>query len=205
MLLYLTVIQTLGLFCAHLMPGKVSATIFNALITLGLTAVGGYAVHPRNLSKLWSWSQLISPEKWLLPVLVQDEYSADTLANSAGLQLCRNKQVCVLFRTCSDLISELIKWKHVFCFAGATSRDHCAAAVPTTEWYTSASRFSAVAAQSHTRSERDVRADHHSRAGISLRYTICCDVFHFRVQLSQYFSQETEANVKQKLIYKKIV
>ncbi|XP_017482849.1 PREDICTED: ATP-binding cassette sub-family G member 8 [Rhagoletis zephyria] len=93
MLLYLTVIQTLGLFCAHLMPCKVSASIFNALITLGLTAVGGYAVHPRNLSKLWSWSQLISAEKWLLPVLVQDEYSAETLANSAGLQLCRNKQV----------------------------------------------------------------------------------------------------------------
>ena len=93
MLLYLTVIQTLALFCAHLMPCKVSAMIVNSLISLGLTAVGGYSVHPKNLSKLWSWSELISPEKWLLPVLVQDEYSAETLANSAGLQLCRNKQV----------------------------------------------------------------------------------------------------------------
>lgn len=93
MLLYLTVIQTLAIFCAHLMPSKISSTILNALITLGLTAVGGYSVHPKNVSKLWSWSELISPEKWLLPVLVQDEYSAETLANSAGLQLCRNKQV----------------------------------------------------------------------------------------------------------------
>ncbi|KAI8130611.1 ATP-binding cassette sub-family G member 8 [Lucilia cuprina] len=93
MLLYLTVIQTLALFCAHLMPCKVSAMIVNTLITLGLTAVGGYSVHPKNLSKIWSWSELISPEKWLLPVLVQDEYSVETLANSAGLQLCRNKQV----------------------------------------------------------------------------------------------------------------
>ncbi|TMW46795.1 hypothetical protein DOY81_008118, partial [Sarcophaga bullata] len=93
MLLYLTVIQTLALFCAHLMPCKVSAMIVNGLISLGLTAVGGYSVHPKNLSKIWSWSELISPEKWLLPVLVQDEYSAETLANSAGLQLCRNKQV----------------------------------------------------------------------------------------------------------------
>lgn len=93
MLLYLTVIQTMALFCAHLMPGKVSATIFNTLISLGLTTVGGYSVHPRNLSKIWGWLQLISPEKWLFPVLVQDEYSMDTLANSAGLQLCRNKQV----------------------------------------------------------------------------------------------------------------
>ncbi|XP_037954188.1 ATP-binding cassette sub-family G member 8-like [Teleopsis dalmanni] len=93
MLLFLTLIQTLALFCAHLMPTKTSAIVFNALITLGLTAVGGYSVHPRNLSKLWSWSQLISPEKWLLPVLVQDEYSYDTLSNSGNLQLCRNKQV----------------------------------------------------------------------------------------------------------------
>lgn len=95
MLLYLTLIQTVAVFCAHLMPSKVSATIFNALISLGLTAVGGYSVHPRNLSKIWSWSELISPERWLLPVLVQDEFSAETLANSAGLQLCRNKQVCI--------------------------------------------------------------------------------------------------------------
>ncbi|XP_061391225.1 uncharacterized protein LOC133326610 [Musca vetustissima] len=93
MLLYLTVIQTLAIFCAHLMPSKVASTILNTLISLGLTAVGGYSVHPKNISKIWAWSELISPEKWLLPVLVQDEYSAETLANSAGLQLCRNKQV----------------------------------------------------------------------------------------------------------------
>ncbi|XP_030371578.1 ATP-binding cassette sub-family G member 8 [Scaptodrosophila lebanonensis] len=93
MLLYLTVIQTLALFCAHLLPCKVSATIFNTLITFALTAVGGYLLHPRNLSRFWSWLQLASPQRWLLPVLVQDEFSAETLTNSAGLQLCRNKQV----------------------------------------------------------------------------------------------------------------
>lgn len=93
MLLYLTLIQTLALFCAHLLPCKVSASLVNALISLTLAAVGGYLVHPRNLSTLWSWLQQASPQRWLLPVLVQDEYSAETLANSAGLQLCRNKQV----------------------------------------------------------------------------------------------------------------
>ncbi|TDG48167.1 hypothetical protein AWZ03_005342 [Drosophila navojoa] len=93
MLLYLTLIQTLALFCAHLLPCKVSASLVNALLSLTLAAVGGYLVHPRNLSKFWSWLQQASPQRWLLPVLVQDEYSAETLANSAGLQLCRNKQV----------------------------------------------------------------------------------------------------------------
>ncbi|XP_017086801.2 uncharacterized protein [Drosophila bipectinata] len=93
MLLYLTLIQTLALFCAHLLPCKVSASIVNALITLGLAVVGGYLVHPQNLAKFWTWLQYASPERWLLPVLVQDEYSAETLSNSAGLQLCRNKQV----------------------------------------------------------------------------------------------------------------
>lgn len=93
MLLYLTVIQTLALFCAHLAATKVSATLLNILITLALTSVGGYSVHSRNISSTKSWLQLLSPEKWLLPVLVADEYSPETLANSAGLQLCRNKQV----------------------------------------------------------------------------------------------------------------
>ncbi|XP_026851165.1 ATP-binding cassette sub-family G member 8 isoform X1 [Drosophila persimilis] len=93
MLLYLTLVQTLALFCAHLFPCKVSASIVNGLISLALASVGGYLVHPQNLAKFWSWLQLVSPERWLLPVLVQDEYSAETLANSAGLQLCRNKQV----------------------------------------------------------------------------------------------------------------
>lgn len=93
MLLYLTLIQTLALFCAHLLPCKASASLVNALLSLALAAVGGYLVHPRNLSKFWFWLQTASPQRWLLPVLVQDEYSADTLANSAGLQLCRNKQV----------------------------------------------------------------------------------------------------------------
>ncbi|EDW84740.1 uncharacterized protein Dwil_GK14275 [Drosophila willistoni] len=93
MLLYLTLIQTLALFCAHLLPCMVSASIINSLISLALASVGGYLVHPYNLSKFWSWLQLVSPQRWLLPVLVQDEYSAETLANSAGLQLCRNKQV----------------------------------------------------------------------------------------------------------------
>lgn len=93
MLLYLTTIQSLILFCAHLMPTKISSTIFAVFISFGILTVGGYSVHPRNLSKYWSWSQYISPEKWLLPILVADEYSTETLANSAGLQLCRNKQV----------------------------------------------------------------------------------------------------------------
>ncbi|XP_055904033.1 ATP-binding cassette sub-family G member 8 isoform X1 [Eupeodes corollae] len=93
MLTYLTVIQTLAIFCAHLFPTKMSATVLNVLLTLALTAVGGYSIHSRNVSKMWHWLQLISPQKWLLPVLVADEYSPETLTNSAGLQLCRNKQV----------------------------------------------------------------------------------------------------------------
>jgi len=99
MLLYLTLIQTLALFCAHLLPCKVSASIVNGLISLAAAAVGGYLVHPQNLAQFWSWLQFVSPERWLLPVLVQDEYSAETLSNSAGLQLCRNKQVGVLKKT----------------------------------------------------------------------------------------------------------
>ncbi|XP_037923929.1 ABC transporter G family member 4 isoform X1 [Hermetia illucens] len=93
MLLYLTVIQTLTLFSTNFMPTKISSTVFATLASIGLLTVGGYTVHPRDLSRYWSWSQIISPEKWLLPVLVADEFSNETLAKAASIQPCRNKQI----------------------------------------------------------------------------------------------------------------
>lgn len=126
-------------------------------------------------------------------------------ANQLGGSTALSQQagMCLVYHWKSDHSSKLMKFVYDFCFAGATSGDHRAAAVPTTERHPCASRLSAAAAQSHTRSERDVRADHHTSSGIGLGYTLRSDLFRFRVQLSQYFPQETEAHVKEKLFHKR--
>lgn len=186
MLLYLTLIQTLALFCAHLLPCKASASLVNALLSLSLAAVGGYLVHPRNLSKFWYWLQTASPQRWLLPVLVQDEYSADTLANSAGLQLCRNKQVK----------SRRRQYKQPFitssCSTGAAPGDHCTATLSATQWHTSAAGFPAAAGAACARSHRQLRSDHIAGPRPGLGANLLSDILYICVQLPRRLPQATQ-------------
>lgn len=93
MLLYLTVIQSIAQFSSHLLSTKMSATALTVLIILAVTSTGGYLLHLSQVPVYWSWTELISPQRWLLPLLTADEYSQETLTNTAGQQLCRNKQV----------------------------------------------------------------------------------------------------------------
>lgn len=93
MLLFLTVLQMLTLFCTHLLMTRTAATILLTLFVLAIASVGGYVVHIGEIpSYLW-WSESLSPERWLLPVIMADEFSQETLSNTAGQQLCRNKHV----------------------------------------------------------------------------------------------------------------
>lgn len=94
MLLYLTVLQILTHFCAHLVNTDMAAAILLLLIMLTWSSVGGYIIHIGELpSYLWDVMEYISPQRWLFPVLVANEFSPETLANSASQQLCRSKQV----------------------------------------------------------------------------------------------------------------
>ncbi|XP_059619535.1 ATP-binding cassette sub-family G member 8 isoform X1 [Phlebotomus argentipes] len=93
MLLYLMAIQALALFGTHFFSTKTSAGVFTGFVMLAVSSVGGYSIHSASIPSFWKWVELLSPERWLLPVLAEDEYSAETIANTAGLQLCRNKQV----------------------------------------------------------------------------------------------------------------
>lgn len=188
MLLYLTLIQTLALFCAHLLPCKASASLVNALLSLALAAVGGYLVHPRNLSKFWSWLQTASPQRWLLPVLVQDEYSADTLANSAGLQLCRNKQVSRT-RQEGNINVHLITSS---CSTGAAPGDHCTATLSAAQWHPSAAGFPAAAGATCARSHRQLRSDHIAGPRPGLGANLLSDILYICVQLPRRLPQATQ-------------
>lgn len=93
MLLYLTVLQMLTLFCTHLLMTRTAASIFLVLLMLAITGVGGYVIHIGEIpSYLW-WSESMSPQRWLMPIVMADEFSQETLSNTAGQQLCRNKHV----------------------------------------------------------------------------------------------------------------
>lgn len=96
MLLYLMAIQTVALFSSHLVTTKITSAVLTVLLSFALISVGGYIVHPGNVPSYWSWLEIISPQKWLLPVLTLDEYSSDTIENTAKSHLCRNKQVNIL-------------------------------------------------------------------------------------------------------------
>lgn len=93
MLLYLTVLQMLTLFCTHVLMTRTAASIFLVLLMLAITGVGGYVIHIGEIpSYLW-WSESLSPQRWLMPIVMADEFSQETLSNTAGQQLCRNKHV----------------------------------------------------------------------------------------------------------------
>lgn len=93
MLLFLMLLQMLTLFCTHLLMTKTASSILLTLCILAITSVGGYTIHIGEIPMHLWWSESLSPVRWLLPVIVADEFSHETLSNTAGQQMCRNKHV----------------------------------------------------------------------------------------------------------------
>uniref|UniRef100_A0A8D8KX18 ABC transporter G family member 7 n=1 Tax=Culex pipiens TaxID=7175 RepID=A0A8D8KX18_CULPI len=93
MLLYLMAIQTIVLFVAHLVSCGISGTILTTLMLLAVSSLGGYALHSRNIPDFLRWGEVLSLEKWILPLLTEQEYSPETIAALTSQQMCRNKQV----------------------------------------------------------------------------------------------------------------
>lgn len=94
--MYLTVLQILTHFCAHLMNTSTASSILLVLIILAIESVGGYIVHLAHIPMYLYWSEILSPQRWLLPVLLANEFDHNTLANTYGQQMCRQKHVSIL-------------------------------------------------------------------------------------------------------------
>lgn len=92
-MLYLTVFQMLAHFCSHLLMTRTASNIFLMLWILAVASVGGYIIHIGEIPQYLWWSETFSPQRWLLPVIIADEFSHETLENTVGQQLCRNKHV----------------------------------------------------------------------------------------------------------------
>lgn len=71
---------------------------------LAVASVGGYIIHIGEIPQYLWWSETFSPQRWLLPVIIADEFSHETLENTVGQQLCRNKHVN---NECFKLINSL--------------------------------------------------------------------------------------------------
>lgn len=115
-MLFLMVLQMLAHFCSHLLLTRMGSSILLMLFIWMMTSGGGYAIHIGEIpTYLWWWTETLSPQRWLLPVILADEFSQETLANTAGQQLCRNKHVNfqLILNFCFDLF---IDFRSVFRF-----------------------------------------------------------------------------------------
>lgn len=116
MLLFLTVLQILAHFCSHLVNTKIASSILLMLLIMAITTVGGYSVHIAEIASYLWWFEYFSPQRWLFPIILDNEFKQETLANSAGQQLCRNKQVSINHQPsttidCHDFTVLLLRFK----------------------------------------------------------------------------------------------
>lgn len=136
-MLYLTAIQQAARLCANLLPTKTSSAVLIGLLGLFSTYPGGYSIHLRQIPMNWSWIQTISPQRWMFPLLIADEFSSETLANTVANQLCRNKQVRfnIIFKILIVSTNRCCYFKK-----GSTSGNYCAASMSHTERHRPTSR-----------------------------------------------------------------
>lgn len=97
MLVYLLALQMLITALGYLFKWRHIAAIVTGLIVTCLALVSGLPVHPADLGVWCKWLGIISPVKWILPVLIAREYRPSAVASSVAL--CRNKQVIVIIRS----------------------------------------------------------------------------------------------------------
>jgi ABC-type multidrug transport system permease subunit len=105
MLVYLLALQMLVTALGYLFKWKQIAAILAGLLVTCLALVSGLPVHTADLGVWCKWLGLVSPVKWILPVLIAREYRPESLAASTGL--CRNKQVPVLRHTVQSATAKL--------------------------------------------------------------------------------------------------
>lgn len=199
MLLYLTVLQMLTLFCTHLLITRTAASIFLVLLMLAITGVGGYVIHIGEIpSYLW-WSENLSPQRWLMPIVMADEFSQETLSNTAGQQLCRNKHVSSSSKRKSMnqiLPVKRLPFNILPLHLGAATRDYRSTSVSGAEWDKSIGRTLAAARESHTRCQW-TRIVHSNRIGCVIDCTFFAHVFCVH---HKYSSIVSKTKFKEKIV-----
>lgn len=94
------VVEAFTILCSYILPSKNKATIITGRAIVFTSTVSGSILHLSELPSYLSWLQYVSPQRWLMPALLFDHYTAETLANIGEIVPCRNKQVINLFINC---------------------------------------------------------------------------------------------------------
>lgn len=77
-----------------LVPMEKTAAIIGGFCLLLSTLVNGVMLHQQDLPHYWRWLEYVSPSRWTLPEILQDELSETALKTSISKEMrCTNKQV----------------------------------------------------------------------------------------------------------------
>lgn len=94
MLIHMVGLQSMLTLIGYLLPNRFSSTIAGIVILFLLNFTSGLCLHLKDLSPwLREWFGIISPTRWIVPVLLRREFSIETLASHSSHFVCRNKQV----------------------------------------------------------------------------------------------------------------
>jgi hypothetical protein len=128
------------------------------MIFITLTSVGGYMVHAADLPKYLKLLEFVSPYKWLLPILTENEFKSETIASTASQQLCKHKQVNIQMTT---KLSDGMQFYFclIFLIPGSTARNHCTVGMSNAEWHGKVGRLSTSTRSTHPGPEKYLRID----------------------------------------------
>lgn len=93
MLLYLACIQIFVMAIIYLLPWPTFSTMISAFLVTAFLFSTGYTIHFKDIAFYTKWLEYVSPPVWLIPSLLQREFTSEAIASSAATTLCRNKQV----------------------------------------------------------------------------------------------------------------
>nr|CAD7443049.1 unnamed protein product [Timema bartmani] len=91
MVLYLLANQMLLTALGYALKHRHVAAILAGLFLSSLTLVSGLPLHLLDVGVCCQWLGTVSPARWILPVLLQREYSPLALSSSASSLTCKNK------------------------------------------------------------------------------------------------------------------
>ncbi|KAJ9579822.1 hypothetical protein L9F63_004528, partial [Diploptera punctata] len=90
MLLYLLALQMLITALGYLFKWKHIAAIVAGVVVTCLALVSGIPVHSADLGTWCKWLEIVSPVKWILPVLISREYKPEAISSHPAM--CKSKQ-----------------------------------------------------------------------------------------------------------------
>lgn len=102
MLMYLSCVQILLLMFVYLVPLSNTATVVSSAILSAFFLSAGYILHYKDFPIYIQWLQYISPTSWVLPFLLNREFTYEAIESSSTIKLCRSKQV-FLFNPFTEL------------------------------------------------------------------------------------------------------